>query len=105
MTEVLYKVAARYKTLEVDLTSSYCPIGCCRDFAYGSRLICGIKAEKTLVLGVQHQWEKEWALEDLFTRLESGVQKSNQSAELMKESYKCDISPTESVWESWRISG
>jgi hypothetical protein len=48
MTEVLYKVAARYKTLEVDLTSSYCPIGCCRDFAYGSRLICGIKAENPL---------------------------------------------------------
>jgi hypothetical protein len=103
MTEVLYKVAARYKTLEVDLTSSYCPIGCCRDFEHGARLIGDITADEIYVLGVQHQWEKEQSLEELFSRLKSGVQKPDQSAELMKEKYKCDISPTKSVWESWRI--
>jgi hypothetical protein len=90
--------------IEIDLSNSYCVVGCCRIFVGGVATLAKVSSKCTVVLGVRNDDERE----DIM----GGVGASNRdilndepsmTQSQLKEAYDIAFEPLEDVWEKWKM--
>ena len=105
------------KTIELDLTNAYCPLGCCRDFSLPPHLPALRRLENIRLLGLRHEeeeqdyllvsykiyWLTDVGVTDDFSEIYDEEEHDRAVIEEVHRRHNITFGTDNDSWESWKI--